>query len=327
MCKAQITAAILYGIALQSSFATNPAVAQDYPSRPVTMIVPFAAGGPTDTIGRIVADKMGAALGQPVIIENVAGADGSIAVGKAAAAAGDGYTISIGNVATHVLNGAIYPLKYDLLKDLEPIALLVSAPALIVGKKTLPPNDLKELIAWLKANEDRASVGVFATWGRLLGAHFQKSTTTRLLMVPYRGAAPAMQDLIGGPINLMFDQAANSLPQLSSGKIKAYAVASKTRLALAPDVPTVDEAGLPGFHFAVWHGLWASKGTPKDVIARLNAAVIEALADAGARKQLSELGQEIALREHQTPDALRAFQKAEAERWWPVVKDANIKTQ
>lgn len=327
MYKARITAAVLYGIALQSSFGATPAAAQDYPSRPVTMVVPFAAGGPTDTIGRIVADKMAAALGQPVVIENVAGADGSIAVGKAAAAAGDGYTISIGNVATHVLNGAIYPLKYDLLKDLEPISLLVTAPALIVGKKTLPPNDLKELIAWLKANEDRASVGVFATWGRLLGAHFQKSTNARLLMVPYRGAAPAMQDLIGGQINLMFDQAANSLPQLSSGKVKAYAVASKTRLALAPDVPTVDEAGLSGFHFAVWHGLWASKGTPKDLIARLNAAVIQALADADVRKRLSELGQEIALREHQTPSALRAFQRAEAERWWPVVKDANIRTQ
>ena len=237
----------------------HPASAQSYPSRPITIIVPFAAGGPTDAIARILSERMRSSLGQPIIIENVSGADGSIAVGRAVSAAPDGYTISIGNIATHLLNGAIYPLKYDLLKDLEPVSLLVSAPALIIGNSTTPAKDLNELIAWLKANPDKASAGVFATWARLLGVHFQNSTSTRFQLVPYRGAAPAMQDLLAGHINLMFGQAATSLPQLRGGKIRAYAVAAKTRLALAPNVPTVDEAGLPGFYLAVWHGLLDSE--------------------------------------------------------------------
>src|SRR5829696_5350001 len=271
--------------------------AQVYPSRPLTLIVPFAAGGPTDTIARIVAEGMRASLGQPIIIENVGGADGSIAVGRAARAAPDGYTISIGNVATHVLNAAAYALSYDLLNDLEAISRLTDAPAFIDTKLSLPVRDLKDLIVWLKANPDKASAGVFATWGRLFGAYFQSSTDTRIRFVPYRGAAPAMQDLVAGQIDLMFDQAGNTLQQLRNGKIKALAVAATKRVALAPDIPTMDEAGVPGFYLSVWHGMWAPKGTPKDVIAKLNSAIV--------------------------PEALSAYQKAEAEKWWPLIKAAN----
>jgi len=304
---------------------TRLARAQAYPARPITMIVPFAAGGPTDTIARIVIEGMRASLGQPVIIENVGGADGSIAIGRAARAAPDGYTISIGNVATHVLNGAAYSLSYDLLNDLDAISLLTDAPAFIIAKNAVPAKDLKELIVWLKANPDKMSAGTFATWGRLFGAYFQSSTGTRIQFVPYRGAAPAMQDLIAGHIDLMFDQAANTLPQLRNGKIKAYAVAAMTRLALAPDVATMDEAGVPGFHLSVWHGMWAPKGTPKDIIAKLNSAVVNALGNPVMRQKLADLGQEIPSRDQQTPAVLSAYQKAQADKWWPIVKAANIK--
>jgi len=307
---------------LSSNRVTN---AQTYPTRPVTLIVPFAAGGPTDTIARIVTEGMRASLGQPMIIENVGGADGSIAVGRAARAAPDGYTLSIGNVATHVLNGAAYSLPYDLLNDLEAISRLTDAPAFIDARRSLPPKDLKELVAWLKANPDKASAGVFATWSRLFGASFQSSTGTRIQFVPYRGAAPAMQDLVAGQIDLMFDQAGNTLAQLRNGRIKAFAVAATKRLALAPDIPTMDEAGVPGFYLSVWHGMWAPKGTPKDVIAKLNAAIVTALANSGLQQKLIDLGQEIPLRDQQTPEALSAYQKAEAEKWWPIIKAANIK--
>jgi tripartite-type tricarboxylate transporter receptor subunit TctC len=305
--------------------ANGVATAQTYPVRPITLIVPFAAGGPTDTIARIVTERMRMSLGQPIIIENVTGADGSIAVGRAVRAAPDGYTISIGNMATHVLNGAAYPLRYDLLNDFESISLLTTAPALIVANNAVPAGDLHELIVWLKANPDKASAGTFATWARLLGAHFKNITGTRFQIVPYRGAAPAMQDLIAGQIQLMFDQAGSSLPQLRGGKIKSIAVAAKARLALAPDIPTTDEAGLPDFYLSVWQGLWVPKGTPKSVIAKLNSAVVDALADASARQQLAELGQEIPSRDQQTPEVLAAYQKAEAEKWWPIFKAANIK--
>ena len=299
--------------------------AQAYPSRPISLIVPFAAGGPTDTIARIIAEGMRASLGQPIIIENVGGADGSIAVGRAARAAPDGYTLSIGNVATHVLNGAAYSLSYDLLNDFEAISRLTDAPIFIDTKMSVPAKNLTELIAWLKANPDKASAGVFTTWSRLFGAYFQSSTGTHFQFVPYRGAAPAMQDLIAGQIDLMFDQAGNTLPQLRNGKIKVLAVSATKRLSQAPDIPTMDEAGIPEFYLSVWHGMWVPKRTPKDIVAKLNSAVVAALANPAVQKKLSDLGQEIPAPDQQTPEALSAYQKAEAERWWPIIRTANIK--
>jgi tripartite-type tricarboxylate transporter receptor subunit TctC len=298
-----------------------------YPSRPITMIVPFAAGGPTDTIARILAEHMRVSLGQPVILENVAGAAGSIGVGRVARAAGDGYTLVIGVWGTHVLNGAIYPLQYDLLKDFEPISLLASNPMVIVAKKVMPAKDLMELIAWLKANPDKASAGTTGTGGasHVAAILFQKETGTRFQFVPYRGLAPAMQDLVAGQIDMMIDNPATSLPQARAGTIKAYATTAKARLAAAPDIPTADEAGLPGFNVLQWTALWAPKGTSKDIIAKLNEAVVESLADKNVLVRLADLGQSVAPRDQQTPESLGAYQKAEIEKWWPIIKAANIK--
>ena len=301
--------------------------AQTYPSRPITMNVPFAAGGPTDTIARIVSERLRASLGQPVIIENVTGADGTIGVGRVARAAADGYTIGIGHWATHVLNGAAYSLQYDVLKDFEPVSLLTTNPLLIVTNKTVPTKDLKELILWLKANQNKASVGTGSMVHRVSGVYFQTNTGIQLLFVPYRGAAPATQDMIAGQITLMFDQTANSLPHVRAGTTRAYAVTANTRLASAPAIPTVDEAGLPGFYISVWHALWVPKGTPKNIILTLNAAVVDALADPVVRQRLAELGQEIPPREQQTPEALSTFHRAEIEKWWPIIKAANIKAE
>ena len=305
--------------------ANAAALAESYPARPITLIVPFAAGGPTDTIARVVTERMRVSLGQPIIIENVGGAEGGIAVGKAVRAAPDGYTIGIGNVATHVLNGAAYSLPYNLIGDLAPISLLTDAPAFIVANKSVSAGDLRELIAWLNANPGKMSAGTFATWGRLFGAYFQQRTGTHIQFVPYRGAAPAMQDLIAGHVDLMFDQAANTLPQLRAGKIKAYAVAAETRLGLAPDVPTLDESGLSGFHLSVWHGLWAPKDTPKDILTRLNSAAVDALGDPSVRQKLLELGQGVPARDQQTTEFLARYQKAQADKWWPIMKAADIK--
>jgi tripartite-type tricarboxylate transporter receptor subunit TctC len=307
----------------------NVAIAaeQFYPSRPITMIVPFAAGGPTDTIARILAEHMRVSLDQPVILENVTGAAGSIGVGRVARAAGDGYTLVIGVWGTHVLNGAIYPLQYDLLKDFEPISLLASNPMVIVAKKVMPAKDLMELIAWLKANPDKASAGTTGTGGasHVAAILFQKETGTRFQFVPYRGLAPAMQDLVAGQIDMMIDNPATSLPQARAGTIKAYATTAKARLAAAPDIPTADEAGLPGFNVSQWTALWAPKGTPKDIIAKLNEAVVESLADKNVLVRLADLGQSIPPRDQQTPESLGAYQKAEIEKWWPIIKAANIK--
>jgi len=280
-----------------------------------------------DTIGRIVAERMRGSLGQPVIVENVAGASGSIGVGRAVRAAPDGYTLSYGGFVPHVLNGAVYSLNYDLINDLEPVALVATQPLLIVAKKATPANNLKELIAWLKANPDKALQGTAGSGSaeHVVGVAFQRETGTRFGFVPYRGGGQIMQDLIGGQIDMLIGVTAISLAQVQAGTVKAYAVTAQRRLPAAPDVPTVDEAGLSGFHVSSWHGIWVPKHTPKSIIIQLNAAVVDALADPGVRKRLADMGQEIFPREQQTPEALGAFHKAEIEKWWPIIKAANIK--
>jgi tripartite-type tricarboxylate transporter receptor subunit TctC len=305
------------------------ATAQVYPSRPVTMVVPFPAGGSSDTIGRVLADGMRGPLGQTVIIENVGGASGNLGVGRVARAAPDGYTLILGSWPTHVLNAAIFTLPYDPLNDFEPVALVAAQPLFIIAKKAMPAKDLTELLAWLKANPDKATQGTAGTGGasHLAGVFFQTATGTRFQFVPYRGSAPAMQDLLAGQIDMMIDLAASATPQVRAGNVKAYAVTAKSRLAAAPDVPTVDEAGLPGYYVLSWHAVWVPKTTPKPVVAKLNAAVVEALADPAVRKRLADVGQEIFPREQLTPEALSVYQKAEIEKWWPMVKAANIKSE
>jgi tripartite-type tricarboxylate transporter receptor subunit TctC len=319
---------------LAAAAAALPAVsriaaAQSYPSRPITLIVPFPPGGLTDVIGRILAEGMRTSLGQTMVIENVGGATGSIGSGRVARAAPDGYTLVVGIWNTHVANGAIYPLQYDVVNDFEPIALLADAPLLVIGKKDLPASDLKELIAWLKANPDRASMGTTGAGGpgHLLALLLQRETGTRFGLVPYRGANPAVQDVVAGQIDMMISNPATSLPHVRAGKIKAFAVTAKNRLAVAPEIPSVDEAGLPGLHFSLWAALFAPRDTPKDIIGKLNAAAANTLADPAIRKKLADQGFEIPPREQQTPEALAAYQRAEIEKWWPIIKAAGIKAE
>jgi tripartite-type tricarboxylate transporter receptor subunit TctC len=305
------------------------AAAQAFPSRPITIIVAFPAGGPSDTPARLLAERMRVSLGQPVIVENVTGASGSTGTARVARAAGDGYTLVLGNLATHVINGAILSLPYDVVSDFAPIALLSTNAQVIVAKKMLPANNLKELIAWLKANPDKATFGTSGAGSavHLSGVLFQKETGTRFGFVPYRGAPPTLQDLVAGQIDITIGQDTNTLPLVRAGSIKAYAVANPRRLQAAPEIPTVDEAGLPGFHLPTWFGLFAPKGTATDVIAKLNTTVVAALAEPAARAQLADLGHVIPSREQQTPEALAAFQKSEIDKWWPIIKAANIKLE
>jgi tripartite-type tricarboxylate transporter receptor subunit TctC len=303
------------------------ASAADYPARPIVFIVPFAAGGPTDALGRMLAERMGGILGQPIIIENVAGAAGSVGVGRVVRAAPDGYTMSVGNWNTHVLNGAIYSLGYDLVGDMEPVALLPFGPQLIVARKDVPANNLADLVAWLKGRDATVGTSGVGSAAHVSALLFEKETGAKFTFVHYRGAAPAMNDLVGGHIDLMFDQAANSLSHVNAGAIKSYAVTSATRLKSAIDIPTVDEAGLPGFYVSVWFGLWAPRGTPEGIVAKLSAAVRETLADPAIQEKLAKGGQSVPPLDQMSPGALKAMQAAEIAKWWPILRSANVKAE
>jgi tripartite-type tricarboxylate transporter receptor subunit TctC len=319
--------AALGGIAVQCATA---ALAQVPASKPITIIVPFAAGGPADVLARLLGERMERTLGQPLIVENVAGAAGSLGVGRVVRAAPDGQTIGMGHLGTQVFNGALYNLQYDLVKDLEPIILLPANISVIVAKKDVPAKDLKELVAWLKANPDQATSATagIGSIAHLASIYFQDKTGATLRIVPYRSGAAGLNDVIAGHVSLMFDQLTGSSAELyRSGKLRPFALAAKSRQPLIPDVPTVDEAGLPGLYVSTWYSLWAPKGTPADVIAKLNAAAVAALAEPEVHKRLEEQAAQIPPREQQTPEALGAFQKAEIAKWWPIIKAANIKVE
>jgi tripartite-type tricarboxylate transporter receptor subunit TctC len=313
--------------ALMVLLACAGARAENFPSHPITIIVPFAAGGPSDAMARILAERMKVTLGEPLLIENVTGAGGSIGVGRAVRSPPDGYTISFGHLGTHVANGAIYKLGYDLVSDLEPVVLLPSNPMIVVSKNAVPAKSLKELLAWLKAKPTPATAGTAGagSGSHIAGIYFENVTGIKLQYVPYRGTAPAMNDLVAGQIDVMIDQTSNSISQVRAGTIRAYAVTADKRVESAPDIPTTDEAGLPGFHMTLWSGLWVPKDTPKDIVAKLNGAAVDALNDPAVRKQLENLGLQMPPKDKLTPEALGAWQKAEIAKWWPMIKAANVK--
>jgi tripartite-type tricarboxylate transporter receptor subunit TctC len=320
--------AILAAFVALISFGGN-ALADNFPSHPITIVVPFSAGGPSDAMARILAERMKTTLGEVLLIENVTGAGGSIGVGRAVRSPPDGYTISFGHLGTHVANGAIYKLGYDLVADLEPVVLLPSNPMLIVSKNAVPAKSLQELLAWLKARPTPATAGTAGagSGSHIAGLYFESVGGVKLQYVPYRGTAPAMNDLVAGQIDLIVDQTSNSIGQVRAGNIRAYAVTSDKRLESAPDVPTTDEAGLPGFHMTLWSGLWVPKGTPKEIVTKLNAAAVDALTDPAVRKQLENLGLQMPPKDQLAPEALGAWQKAEIAKWWPVIKAANVKVE
>jgi tripartite-type tricarboxylate transporter receptor subunit TctC len=305
------------------------AAAEPYPSRVITMVVPYPAGGPTDTIARILAERMQTALGQSVVVENISGAGGSIGVGHVAHAAPDGYTLSIGHVQTHVLNAATMKLDYDVVNDFAPVSLIADTPIWIVARKTLPADDMNGLVSWLKQMDGKATAGTVGIGGPtdFAGTFFQKQTGTRFQFVPYRGGAPLLQDMLGGHIDFAFGQAATYLSYVHDGQLKAYAVLQPKRWWAAPEVPTLDEIGIPAIYASFWHGIWVPKGTPPQVIAKLNAAIRDSLADPVVRERFKKAGQEIWPADQQTPDALAAKQKAEMARWTPIIKEAGIKAE
>jgi tripartite-type tricarboxylate transporter receptor subunit TctC len=322
--------ALKFAVAMATlCLAVAGAWADAYPARPVTIVVPYPAGGPTDIITRVLADHMKGTLGQPVIVENVAGAGGAVGTGKAARAAPDGYTLSMGHWNTHVVLGATMTLNFDVFNDFAPIALIADTPIWLVAKKDLPPKDLKELIGWLKDRDGKATAGTVGVGGAsdVNGAYFQGVTGTKFQFVPYRGSAPMNQDLAAGHIDFTLGMSAATYPLVQGKQIKAYAMMTKTRWWGAPDVPTMEEAGVPGLYATFWHGLWAPKGTPKDVIAKLNGAVQSALADATVQKRFKEQGQDVWPRDRQTPEALAEHHKAEIDKWWPIIKSAGIRSQ
>jgi tripartite-type tricarboxylate transporter receptor subunit TctC len=317
---------LLLAIALAALSACG-ASAQSYPTRPITVTVPASAGGPTDTIARIVMARVQQTLGQSIIIENIGGASGTIATGKVARADPDGYSLIIGGVNHFVVNGAVYPLAYNLLNDFEPISMLASGPMLIMSRNSLPAKDLKELIVWLKANPENVTFGTggLASPPHISGLSLEGVTGNKFQFVPFRGSAPALQNVLAGQLDIIIDQASSALSMAKSGGVRAYAVTSKTRLASAPDIPTANEAGLPGFYVSIWQAMWAPKGTPKEIVAKVNAAVREALADPAVQKKLDDIGQELPTAEQQTPQGFGAYHKAETEKWTPIIKAANIK--
>jgi len=318
---------VALAIAAIAALLPSPGHTSDFPTRPITLIVPFAAGGPTDTLARRLSEYMSRTLGQRLLVENVVGAGGSVGVRRTVQAPPDGYTIGIGNWSTHVVNGAIYKLDYDLIADLKPIALLPSAPQLIVARNDLPANNLGELVAWLKGHKATIGTAGIGSAGHASTLLFAKETGLRLSVVHYRGAGPAMIDLVGKHIDLLFDQSANSLPHVREGAIKAFAVTSPTRLSSSPEIPTVDEAGLPNFYVAVWHGLWAPRGTPDTIVERLSSAVRTALSEPSLRDQFTALGQTVPAPDKMSASALTALQLADIEKWWPIIRAANVATQ
>jgi tripartite-type tricarboxylate transporter receptor subunit TctC len=317
-------------IALAAAVGFGPhATAQGYPSRPVTIVVPFSAGGPTDVLARIISEPMRKALGQTVVVDNTTGAGGTIATARVVRAAPDGYLLVIGHWGTHVVNGAYYTLPFDVLTDFAPVAMIASNPQVVISKLAVPAKNLKELAAWINANQDKALMGTGGVGGasHMAGIYFLNRIGAKLEFVPYRGGAPALQALLAGEIDLYVTQVSNITTHIKAGKVRAYAVTAPTRQAAAPEIPTVDEAGLPGLHTAVWHGIWAPKGTPREIVMKLNAAVVETLTDSMVRQRFADLGQEIPARAQQTPEALYAFQKAEIERWWPLIRAAGLKAE
>ncbi|KJC59431.1 hypothetical protein UP10_18175 [Bradyrhizobium sp. LTSPM299] len=317
----------LFLAALAMLAFTGIASAETYPSRPITIIVPFSAGGPSDAMMRVLGERMKQSLGEVLLIENVTGAGGSIGVGRAVRAAPDGYTISFGHLGTHVANGAIYKLGYDLVDDLEPVVLLPSNPMIIVSKNAVPAKSLKELLDWLKSRPSPPTAGTAGagSGSHIAGLYFENVSGIKLQYVPYRGTGPALNDLVAGQIDIIVDQTSNSINQVRGGNIRAYAVTDSQRVETAPDIPTVDEAGLPGFHMTLWSGLWVPKGTPKEIVAKLNTAAVAALSDPAVIKQLENLGLQMPPKDQLTPEALGAWQKAEIAKWWPMIKAANVK--
>ena len=315
---AALVATLVFGVSAR---------ADDFPSHPITIMVPFAAGGPSDAMARILGDRMKTVLGQPLVIENVTGAGGSIGVGRVVRSPADGYTIGFGHLGTHVANGAVYKLGYDLVADLEPIVMLPSNPMIVVSKNDVPAKTLNELLAWLKSRPEPVTAGTagLGSGSHIAGLYFENATGIKLQFVPYRGTAPAMNDLVAGQIDLIIDQTSNSINQVRAGTIRAYAVADDKRVESAPNIPTTDEAGLPGFHMTLWSGLWAPKGTPKAIVAKLNAAAVDALNDPVVQKQFENLGLQMPPENQLTPQALGDWQKAEIAKWWPMIKAANVK--
>jgi tripartite-type tricarboxylate transporter receptor subunit TctC len=303
------------------------ALADHFPSHPITIVVPFSAGGPSDAMCRILAERMKITLGEAILVENVTGAGGSIGVGRAVRSPPDGYTISFGHLGTHVANGAIYKLGYDLVADLEPVALLPSNPMIIVSKNAVPAKSLKELLDWLKARPAPATAGTAGagSGSHIAGLYFENVTGIKLQYVPYRGTGPALNDLVAGQIDMIVDQLSNSINQVRAGTIRGYAVTDAKRAESASDIPTTDEAGLPGFHMTLWSGLWLPRGTPQDIVTKLNAAAVDALNDPAVRKQLENLGLQMPPKDKLSPQALGDWQKAEIAKWWPVIKAANVK--